>query len=121
EPLMLFVQGQDFENPPAGIDFDTGQVTFILGRNAHNKHHWHPLLYNPLFDPTISLHVSAGIHGSRPLPRAPGANTTIVMTKLYTDWTTWIWLVLLLAIVIALLVYARRSDLVRDGPAVGGV
>jgi hypothetical protein len=121
EPLALFIQGKDFDNPPAGIDFDTGQVTFILGRNARNKHDWQPLLYNPLFDPTISLHVSAGIHGGRPLPRAPGANTTLIMRKLYTDWTTLVWLALLLAIVIALLVFARRSDLLRDGPALAGV
>lgn len=121
EPLSLFIQGKDFECQSSGIDFDSGQVTFILGRNVHNKDYWHPLLYNPLFDPTISLHVSAGVHGSRPLPRAPGANTTIVLTKLYTDWSTLLWLALLLAIVIALLTYSRRSDLLRDGPALAGV
>jgi hypothetical protein len=121
QPLALFIQGQDFDNPPAGIDFESGQVTFILGRNVRNKDHWHPLLYNPLFDPTISLHVSAGIHDGRPLPRAPGANTTIVLTKLYTDWSTLVWLALLLVIVVALLVFARRSDLLRDGPALAGV
>lgn len=121
QPLALFINGQDFDNPPAGIDFESGQVTFILGRNVRNKHHWQPLLYNPLFDPTISLHVSAGLHGGRPLPRAPGANNTIILTKLYTDWSTLVWLALLAVIVIALLVYARRSDLLRDGPSVAGV
>ena len=121
EPLALFLQGQDFGNPPAGIDFDSGQVVFILDRHARNKNQWHPLLYNPLFDPTISLHVSAGVQGGRPLPRAPNANTTIILTKLYTDWTTLVWLALLLAIVVALLTYARRSDLLRDGPAILGV
>jgi hypothetical protein len=121
QPLALFINGQDFDNAPSGIDFESGQVTFILGRNARNKDQWHPLLYNPLFDPTISIHVSAGIHGGRPVPRAPGANTTIVLSKLYTDWTTLVWLALLALIVIALVVYARRSDLLRDGPTVAGV
>ena len=121
EPLALYIQGIDFGNPPSGIDFESEQLTFIAGRNARNQDYWHPLLYNPLFDKTIALHVSAGIHGGRPLPRAPGANTTIVLTKLYTDWTTLVWLALLLAIVVALLVYARRSDLLRDGPALAGV
>lgn len=121
KPLALFLQGNDFGNAPSGIDFETGQVTFTLDRNADNKTLWHPLLYNPLFDPTISLHASAGIKGGRPLPRAAGANTTIVLTKLYTDWTTFIWLALLAAIVIALVLYARHSDLVRDGPTIGGV
>src|SRR3954452_5714291 len=88
KPLALFIQGQDFDNPPAGIDFESGQVTFILGRNVRNKHHWHPLLYDPLFEPAISLYVSAGIHDGRPLPRAPHANTTITFVKLFTDWTT---------------------------------
>ena len=121
QPIALYIDGQDFDNPPAGIDFDRGQITFILGRNARNKHHWHPLLYNPLFDPTISLHVSAGIHNERPLPRAPGANTIIVLQKLYTDWTTLVWVAALLAIVIALLIYARKSDLLRDGPTIQNV
>jgi hypothetical protein len=121
EPAALFINGHDFDNPPLGIDYESGQVVFILGRNARNKDYWHPLLYNPLFDKTISLHVSAGIHNGRPLPRAPGANTTLVLTKLYTGGTTAVWLALLLAIVIALLVYAWRSDLLRDGPTLAGV
>jgi hypothetical protein len=121
EPVTLYVNGLDFGCEPSGLDIESGQVTFILGRNQHNKGSWHPLLYNPLFDKTISLHVSAGVHGDRPLPRAPGASTTLVMTKLYTDWTTAVWLALLLVIVVALLVYARRSDLLRDGPALAGV
>jgi hypothetical protein len=120
EPVALHINGHDFDNPPLGIDYQSGQVIFILGRNARNKDYWHPLLYNPLFDKTIALHVSAGVHNGRPLPRAPGANTTLVLTKLYTDWTTGVWLALLLAIVIALLVYARRSDLLRDGPTLAG-
>ena len=32
-----------------------------------------------------------------------------------------IWLALLVAVAIALLVYARRSDMLRDGPSVDGV
>jgi hypothetical protein len=120
EPVALHINGHDFDNPPLGIDYQSGQVIFILGRNARNKDYWHPLLYDPLFDKTIALHVSAGVHNGRPLPRAPGANTTLVLTKLYTDWTTGVWLALLLAIVIALLVYARRSDLLRDGPTLAG-
>jgi len=120
EPVTLYVNGRDAGFEPSGLDFESGQVVFILGRNQHNKDLWQPLLYNPLFDKTIALHVSAGVRGDRPLPRAPGANTTLVLTKLYTGWTTGVWLALLLAIVIALLVYARRSDLLRDGPTLAG-
>jgi hypothetical protein len=121
QPLALFIDGQDFDNPPAGIDFESGQVTFILGRNARNKHHWNPLLYNPLFDPVVSLRVGAGIHEGRPLPRATDANTTIRLKKLDIAWTTVILLLLLLIIAIALVLYARNSDLVRDGPTIAGV
>lgn len=121
EKIVLYVNGRDSGCEPSGLDLESGQIVFILGRNQHNKDLWHPLLYNPLLDRTISLHVSAGVRGDRPLPRAPGANTTLIMTKLYTDWTTGVWLALLLAIVIALLAYARRSDLLRDGPTLAGV
>jgi len=29
QPLALYINGLDSGNPPSGIDFDNGQVTFI--------------------------------------------------------------------------------------------
>ena len=119
-PITLFIEGLDSGNRPVGIDLDSGIITFVLDRNEGNKQLWKPLLYDPLFAPTTTMRVSAGVQGGRPLPRAEGANLTLVLHKVYTDWSTWVWLAVLAAIVIALWLYARKSDLLRDGPSIGG-
>jgi hypothetical protein len=121
QPITLFIEGIDSFNHPTGIDFDSGILTFELDRNEKKKELWQPLLYNPLFDPTTTMRVSVGIHDGRPLPRAEGANLTLVLNKLYLDWAMWLWLAVLFAIVVALFRYARNSDLLRDGPPIGGV
>jgi len=121
QPITLFIEGLDSYNHPTGVDLDSGILTFTLDRNEKNRALWQPLLYNPLFDPTTTLRVSVGIHDERPLPRAEGANLTLVLYKLFIDWTMWFWLAVLFVIVVALFRYARGSDLLRDGPPIGGV
>jgi len=93
----------------------------VLGRNEKNKEIWRQFLYAPLFEPDSTLHVSVGIRGDRPLPRADGANMELRLKKLYIDPWIILWLILLLVVAIAVLVYARRSDMLRDGPAIDGV
>lgn len=120
QPITLFIEGLDTGVQPSGIDLDTGKLTFVLDRNQKNKEIWSQFLYNPLFDPDATMRVAVGIHGSRPLPRN-GANMALVLKKLYLYGWTWIWLALLLGVVIALLVYARSSDMLREGPPIEGV
>ena len=107
QPITLFIEGLDSGNPPTGVDLDHGILTFELERSEANKELWRPLLYSPLFDRTTSMRVGVGIHGDRPLLRADGANLTLVLDKLYVDWTTWLWLALLVVIAIGRWVYAR--------------
>jgi hypothetical protein len=121
QPVTLFVEGIDAGIKPSGLDFDSGTATFIIDRDEQNKGLWKPLLYNPLFDRVVTIRVGAGIHGERPLPRVPGANTTVVLQKIYIDWAIVTWLAVLLAIGIALVMWCRNSDMVRDGPAIDGV
>lgn len=119
-PVMLFVEGLDTGNQPVGIDRDSGTLTFVLDRNEKNRDLWRPFLYDPLFDPEVSMHVSVGIRGERPLPRVPGSNLAITVRKLYVDWTTWLWLAFLLAFVIVMFLFAAKTDALRDTPALGG-
>src|ERR1041385_2593478 len=121
QPVTLFIEGIDSSNQPEGIDYDAGVITFILDRNDKNKDLWKPLLYNPLFDGSVTVRLSAGIRGEKPLPRTPGANATIVLQKVFFDWSTALWVALLLIIVVALLRWARNSDMLRDGPPIDGV
>jgi hypothetical protein len=119
-PLILFVEGLDTGNQPAGVDRDSGTLTFVLDRNETNRDLWRPFLYAPLFDPEVTMRVSVGIRGERPLPRAPGSNLQITVRKLYVDWTTWLWLAFLLAFVIVMFLVAVRTDALRDAPALDG-
>jgi hypothetical protein len=119
-PLTLFVEGLETGNEPVGIDRDSGTLTFILDRNEKNRDLWRPFLYAPLFDPEVSMRVSVGIRGERPLPRVPGSNLQITVRKLYVDWTTWLWLGFLFAFVVVMVLVAVRTDALRDTPALEG-
>jgi hypothetical protein len=121
QSITLFIEGLDTGVEPSGIDIEGGTLTFVLDRNAKNKHIWSQFLYDPLFDGDAIMRLSVGIAGDRPLPRAAGANMSVRLEKLFVDHWTMTWLALLIAVAIALLVYARRSDMLRDGPSVDGV
>jgi hypothetical protein len=64
-PITLFIEGLDSGNRPAGIDLDSGILTFTLDRTEQNKELWRPFLYNPLFDRTTTMRISTG--GSLPV------------------------------------------------------
>lgn len=121
QPIMLFIEGLDAGLEPSGMDLESGTLTFVLDRSEQNKEIWRQFLYDPLFDPYAAMRVSVGVRGGRPLPRADGANMTLKLKKLWVDRWTVIWLALLLGLAIALLVYARRTDMLRDGPPIEGV
>ncbi|HEV7486940.1 MAG TPA: hypothetical protein VGQ65_14775 [Thermoanaerobaculia bacterium] len=121
QSITLFIEGLDTGVEPSGIDIESGTLTFELTRNAKNKQIWRQFLYDPLFDPDATMRISAGIHGERALPRAAGANMSLRLKKLYLDYWSMTWLALLVAVAIALVIYARRSDMLRDGPRVDGV
>ena len=120
-PITLFVEGLDTGNAPVGVDLESGTLTFVLDRTEDNRQLWRPFLYDPLFDPKVSVHLSVGIRGERPLPRVPGANLTILIRKLYVDWTTWTWLGLLAVLSAVIIFSAVRTDMLRDRASTGGI
>jgi len=120
QPVTFFINGVDSGLTPVGVDHDSGQLIFILDRTEDNKALWQPLLYAPLFDRMTTMHASVGIRGRHPLSRVEGANLDLRLNKLYLDWTSWLWFALLAAVVIALVLFARRSDMLREGPTVAG-
>lgn len=120
-PITLFIDGRDTGNEPVGIDAQTGTLTFTLDRTDQNRALWRPFLYDPLFDGEVSMRISVGVHGDRPLPRAPGANLTLRLRKIYVDWTTWVWAAFLTLLGIALLFCAIKTDMLREGRGVDGV
>ena len=120
QPITLFIEGLDSGVEPSGMDLEGGRLTFILDRTEKNKGIWQQFLYDPLFDPYAGMRVSVGIHGDRPLRRVDGANMTLKLKKLYLDYTIYAFLALLAVVAIALVVLARRSDMLRDGPTIDG-
>lgn len=121
QPITLFINGIDTGNEPSGIDRDNGVLTFILDRNESNRALWQPLLYAPLFDRTATIYASVGIRGGRPLPRVERANMLLRLNKLYIDWTSYLWLALIVLVLGLLLLLAKKSDMLREGPALAGV
>src|SRR5260370_356237 len=119
--ITLYVDGLDTGVKASKIDYDSGMATFVLDRNEKNKDLWAPLLYDPLFNRTERLFVSIGERGEQPLPRLRDANMQITLDKVYHDWTTLLWLTLLLCVVVFCVRFARNSDMLRDAPAVDGV
>lgn len=113
-PITLYVEGKDTGVQPTGIDVDSGTLTFILDRNKSNRELWRPYLYSPLFDATVTMRLSAGIRGERPLPRAVGANMTVELRKVYVDWSTELWATFLILFAIVLGVLATRTDMLRE-------
>ncbi|MEA2571496.1 MAG: hypothetical protein QOI24_3497 [Acidobacteriota bacterium] len=120
QPLTLVIEGIDSGNEPVGVDLDSGTVTFVLDRTVENRKLWKPFLYDPLFDPLVTMHISAGIRGERPLPRAPRANMTVRLKKIYVDWATWVWLALLALVTLVIALSAAYTDMLREGPDVDG-
>ncbi|MBV9494952.1 MAG: hypothetical protein JOZ54_11950 [Acidobacteria bacterium] len=120
QKVTLYINGIDAQVTATGIDDDSGTLQFVLDRTDKNKELWRLQLYNPLFVPTEPISIGVGKGGDRPLPRVKGANVQVTLDKLYIDWSTWLWLALLLALVVAVILYARNSDLLRDGPKLGG-
>jgi hypothetical protein len=120
-PITLYVEGMSTGNEPLGVDQESGTLTFVFDRNEHNRQMWRPFLYDPLFDPEVALRVSVGIRGERSLPRVAGANLVVRVEKIYVDWTTWIWLALLVAVTLAIVLCGAYTDMLRDGPRSGDV
>lgn len=121
KPVTLFAEGLDTGNEVMGVDAQAGTLTFVLGRDEKNRDFWRPFLYNPLFDPDVDMHISVGIKGERPLLRVPNANMIVHVRKMYVDWTTGIFLLGLLVFTIVLFYAARKTSMLRQGPAVDGV
>jgi len=121
QQITLFIEGIDSGNEAVGIDRESGTLTFILDRDEKKKDLWSQFLYDPIFHPYVTIRISCGIHGDKPLLRTPGANLSLHLNKIYVDSWTWIWFVLLLCVAIVLVVAASHTDMLREGPPIDGV
>jgi len=121
QPITLFIEGVDTGNGVVGVDRESGTLTFVLDRNDKNKELWSQFLYDPLFEAYVTMRVSVGVHGDKPLLKTPGANLSLNLRKLYVDSWTWLWLGLLLIVAVVLIIAARRTDMLREGPPIDGV
>jgi hypothetical protein len=121
QDVTLYINGLDSGLKPSGIDHARGSLTYMLDLTAENKTLWRPLLYNPFVARYETLHLSVGIAGGPPLPKLPGASADIRFNKLWVDAWTLALAVLLLVVAVVTVHWARHSDMLRDGPAIGDV
>lgn len=120
KPITLYLEGLDSGVQPSGVSYQEGRLTFVLERNEKNKAIWKNLLYGPLSDHYTTIHLSAGVQGDKALPIVPGAQATVQLQKLYIDNATIAWAILLAAIAVFIVIVGAKSDLLRDGPTIGG-
>lgn len=120
KPITLYLEGIDADVKPSGVSYQEGRLTFVLERNDKNKPIWKNLLYDPLGDRYSTIHLSVGVQDDKPLPIVPGAPTTVRLQKLYIDKFTIVWAFLLAGVAAFIVVVGAKSDLLRDGPTIGG-
>lgn len=118
--VTLFINGVDSGVKADKVDLNEGSMTFPLDRNDKNKALWAPLLYNPIFQRDEVIFLSVGRSGDTPLPRLAQANMRITFDKIYLDGWAWLWVFFLAAVVVACVMYARRTDMLRDSPTING-
>jgi hypothetical protein len=89
-------------------------LRFYLDRNSDNKEVWEPLLRNPFTYPTRTVQASIGIAsivGATPVK----SSSPFVLKVVSAEWYVWLWLILLIAFLIAFSYLAWRKDILRDG------
>lgn len=121
QDVTLYLNGVDTKNKPVAVDREEGTITFVADRNDENKHLWRNWLYDPITLRYEELRVSVGRGGERPLPRMPAANMKVKLDKIYVDWFTWLLFTLLGLVTVGMFVAGRRTDMLRDGPALGPI
>src|SRR5687767_12632376 len=119
--VTLYLDGVDTNNLPVAVNREDGSITFVADRNDVNKQLWRNWLYDPLHEPRQELRVSIGRGGDRPLPRVQGANTKVLLDKVYVDWFTWFLGIILGGVVLGVLLAGRYTDMLRDGPSLGPI
>ena len=116
-PTTLWIDGRDTGIAAQGFNAASGWIRFRLDRNGENHDLWSDLLYQPFADPTRAITVSAGV--GEPLAAATGSNLRLTLLKIMPSHA-FLWLALLLAVVIFFIWLAKTTDILRNGPPVGG-
>ena len=121
QPVTLYLNGVDTKNLPVAVNREEQTITFTADRNDENKALWRNWLYDPISARHEELRVSVGRGGERPLPRVEGSNMKVLLDKIYVDWFTWLLIIFLGGVTIAIFLAGRYTDMLRDGPALGPI
>jgi hypothetical protein len=120
KPVTLWINGIDSEIEPDGIDpigADARAFTFRLTRTAENTDLWRDILHDPFDGRAARISLSVGASGDRPLlfgrPVAP-----LELQKAFVSIEGAVSAAVFL--IALLLLFRYRSDMLRNGPAVGG-
>jgi hypothetical protein len=118
-PITLFLNGQHADIAP--LDDATSSYVFRLERNDDNKKLWERILEAPFTEPRVPLHVSVGVKDGKSLPVADNVKPLTLQKTDFAAPAPWIWIFILVVVLFYFFYLARMTDILRNGPAVGGV
>jgi hypothetical protein len=123
--ITLYIDGRDSKLSAvatAGPDKNqAGRLTYYLDRTADNRDLWRDLMRDP--GGTRELLLSVGPAGGLPLPTFDGTKpvrVTFEKTKQLSQ-INYLWILVMIVIVVGLLYYGIKSDMLRNGPPVNSV
>ena len=121
KPITMYIDHLDSGIEPIGMDERTGAIVFVFDRNEQNADLIRDRLYDPIFHRYQELRLSVARKGEPPLPPAPGTNDVIVLDKLYSDKWSMAGKLFFIGLLIGVLWYGSKYDILREGAPIGGV
>lgn len=120
-PITLWINGRDSLLRADGVvpsASGAAELTYRLTRSAENSELWRSILHDPFFEKVPEpIHLSVGVSGDGPLLFGDGVNHFNIQ-KAFVSLEGLISMGLFL--VVAILLYLYRSDMLRNGPDVDG-
>lgn len=121
KPITLWINGRDSMLQAEGIvasASDTAVFTYRLTRSAENSELWRSILHDPFFEEVPeAIHLSVGVSEDDPVLFDDGVSH-FKIKKAFISFEGLISLALFVVVLILLFLY--RSDMLRNGPEVEG-
>lgn len=111
--VTLFLNGNDTGLSPEKVDRAAGRLQFHLERTSDNKKLWSSLLRDPFaHDGKRSVNASIGIAAGSPAD----TGRVFLLRTIKHVWYTWLWFLLLVAVLAWFAFLAVKRGLLRDAP-----
>jgi hypothetical protein len=116
--VTLYINGNDTGTPYESFNANDGTLQFHLERTSDNKKLWSALLRRP-FENWKRPKVAATIGVDHGAAQLSNAQFTLVVVKF--EWYAYLWIIILVGFLAAIVILAKDYGLLRDGPTVNDI